>query len=114
MRQREGDIQKMAATLKGLINANYITVTKGKSGVFLLNDRKLPVTCPAFATQVVDKIGSGDAFLALLSVCLYSNFDENLSLFIGSLAAAQSVESIGNSKAVSKVALLKTISHFLK
>jgi bifunctional ADP-heptose synthase (sugar kinase/adenylyltransferase) len=114
MRQREGDSQKMAATLKGLINANYITVTKGKSGAFLLNDRKLPVFCPGFATQVVDKIGSGDALLALLSVCLYSKIDDVLSLFIASLTAAQSVESIGNSKPVSKVALLKTISHSLK
>ena len=114
MRQREGDVQKMAAILKGLINANYITVTQGKSGAFLLNDRKLPVVCPGFATQVVDKVGSGDALLALLSVCLYSKIDDVLSLFIASLAAAQSVESIGNSKPVSKVTLLKTISHFLK
>jgi rfaE bifunctional protein kinase chain/domain len=114
MRQREGDAQKMAAILKGLINANYITVTQGKSGAFLLNDSKLPVVCPGFATQVVDKIGSGDALLALLSVCLYSKIDDVLSLFIASLAAAQSVESIGNSKPVSKVALLKTISHSLK
>ena len=114
MRQREGDVQKMATILKGIINTNYITVTQGKNGAFLLNDRKLPVTCPGFATQVVDKIGSGDALLALLSVCLYSKIDDVLSLFIASLAAAQSVESIGNSKPVSKVTLLKTISHFLK
>ena len=62
----------------------------------------------------IDKIGSGDALLALLSVCLYSNLDEKLSLFIGSLAAAQSVETVGNSVPVSKSKLLKTISHLLK
>ena len=114
MRQREGDVQKMATILKGIINTNYITVTQGKDGAFLLNDRKLPIVCPGFATQVVDKIGSGDALLALLSVCLYSKIDDVLSLFIASLAAAQSVESIGNSKPVNKVELLKTISHSLK
>ena len=104
----------MATTLKGLINTNYIADTQGKGGAFLFNDKKVPVNCPGFATQVVDKIGSGDALLALLSVCLYTKIDEDLSLFIASLAAAQSVESIGNSKPVNKVTLLKTISHFIR
>jgi len=45
---------------------------------------------------------------------LYSNIDEKLSLFIGSLAAAQSVETVGNSVPVSKAKLLKVISHLLK
>ncbi|MBT5185844.1 MAG: hypothetical protein HOM01_03480 [Kordiimonadaceae bacterium] len=103
-----------SAMLKGLINANYISVTRGRAGAFLLKDGKLPVTCPGFATQVVDKIGSGDALLALLSVFLYSKIDDQLSLFITSVAAAQSVETIGNSVPVSKVMLLKTISRYLK
>jgi sugar/nucleoside kinase (ribokinase family) len=89
-------------------------VTRGKEGAFLLNGNKPPVTCPGFALEVVDKIGSGDALLALLSVSIYSQIDEDLSLFIASIAAAQSVESIGNSSPVKKVKLLKTISHFLK
>jgi len=114
MRERDGDLEKLALKLKKIIKANYITVTKGKDGAFLFNDKKDPVNCPGFAVEVVDKIGSGDALLALLSVCLYSKIDDDLSLFIGSLAAAQSVESIGNSKPVNKVSLLKTISHFLK
>jgi len=114
MRQRDGDSEKLALKLKKIIKANYITVTKGKDGAFLFNDKTVPVNCPGFAVEVVDKIGSGDALLALLSVCLYSKIDDDLSLFIGSLAAAQSVETIGNSKPVNKVTLLKTISHLLK
>jgi len=114
MRERDGDLEKLALKLKKIIKADYITVTKGKDGAFLFNDKKVPVDCPGFAAEVVDKIGSGDALLALLSVCLYTKIDDDLSLFIASLAAAQSVESIGNSKPVNKVTLLKTISHFLK
>ena len=52
--------------------------------------------------------------LALLSLCLKKGYDKNFSLFIGSLAAAQSVETIGNSKPVNKVKMLKTIEHLLK
>ena len=114
MRQREGDSQKLAATLKELINVNYISVTRGKEGAFLINDNKLSVSCPGFATQVVDKIGSGDAFLALLSISLYCKFDSDFSLFLASISAAQSVETLGNSVPVSKVILLKTIAHLLK
>jgi len=114
MRKRDGDLEALALELKKLINSDYISVTRGKNGAFLINNDKPLVNCPAFASEVVDKIGSGDAFLALLSICIYSGISENLSLFIASLAAAQSVESIGNSSHVSKILLLKTISHFLK
>ena len=41
-------------------------------------------------------------------------FQNDLSLFIASIAAAQSVETIGNSVPVNKVMLLKIISHFLE
>ena len=114
LRQRDGDIEEMATTLKNMINAKYIAVTQGKNGAFLINGDIVSEKSPGFADQVIDKIGSGDALLALLSVCLYSNFDEKLALFIGSLAAGQSVETVGNSVPVSKIKLLKTISHLLK
>ena len=114
LRQRDGNVEKLAIALKEMVSAKYITVTRGRNGAFLINGDTVPERSPGFAAQVIDKIGSGDALLALLSVCLYSNFDEDLSLFIGSLAAAQSVETIGNSVPVSKLKLLKTISHFLK
>lgn len=114
MRERDGDIEKLALELQKAIKAKYISVTQGKDGAFLVNGKKFPIKCPGFASTVVDKVGSGDALLALLSVCLYNDMEEALALLIASIAAAQSVESIGTSKPVSKVLLLKTISHFLK
>ena len=114
LRQREGNVEEIANTLKNIINSKYIAVTQGKKGAFLINGDIVSERSPGFAAKVIDKIGSGDALLALLSVCLYSNLDEKLSLFIGSLAAAQSVETVGNSVPVSKIKLLKTISHLLK
>ena len=114
MRQRDGNIEELATKLKDSINAKYMSVTKGKDGAFLLSNKKESINCPAFANQVVDKIGSGDALLSLLSVCLFNGIKEDLSLMIASIAAAQSVESIGNSSPISKINLLKTISHFLK
>ena len=62
----------------------------------------------------IEKVGAGEAMLALLSISLHKSYDKSISLFIGSLAAAQSVESIGNSKAVNKNQMLKTIQHLLK
>jgi len=114
LRQRDGNAQEMAVTLKNMVNSKYIAVTQGKDGAFLINGGKANQRSPGFAAQVIDKIGSGDALLAILSVCLYNNLDEKLALFIGSLAAAQSVETVGNSVPVSQTRLLKTISHLLK
>ena len=114
LRQRDEDVTIISQELKAMVKAKYMSVTRGKNGAFLLNDANDKVNCPGFASKVVDKIGSGDALLALLTVCLYANIEDDLSLLIASLAAAQSVESIGNSSHVSKVMLLKTISHFLK
>ena len=97
------------------LQTNNLVVTQGNSGSTLYaSENDQYYHCPAFAAKIVDKIGAGDAMLALLSCALKSGFDADLSQFIGALAAAQSVESIGNSIPVNKVQLLKTFSHSIK
>ena len=92
-----------------------MVVTQGTRGAALYSaEDKRYHNCPAFAEKVVDKIGAGDAMLALLSCLLKKGLDPDLSLFIGSLAAAQSVETIGNSVPVNKIKLLQTFSHAIK
>ena len=50
--------------------------------------------------------------LAILSVFLYLTKDEELSLLIGSIVAAEKVQNIGNKYIVEKN-ILKILSHLL-
>jgi len=115
LRDRESNVDFLMKELSKSLHIKNLVVTQGDSGAMLFDSEKNEFHfCPAFASKVVDKIGAGDAMLALISCSLKSGFDADLSLFIGSLAAAQSVETIGNSTPVSKVQLLKTFSHAIK
>jgi len=62
----------------------------------------------------LDKVGSGDAMLAILSLCLKGKLDRNLSLFISSIAGALSVSSIGNKENITKLQILRSLDNLLK
>ena len=51
-----------------------------------------------------------------LSLCVLTNLrlPKNFSLLIGSLAASQSVSSIGNKRLIDKIKLIKASDHILK
>ena len=52
--------------------------------------------------------------LSLIGPCLKSKIDSDTSLLISSLAAAQSVETIGNKNSLNKIKILKTLENILK
>ena len=70
--------------------------------------------CSAFANKIVDKVGSGDSMLSLVSLSVKNKIDKDLTLLIGSLAAADSVEHFANKSSFKKVKLLKNLEHLLK
>ncbi len=92
-----------------------LIVTKGNEGSILYNKKDNKYNfCDAFAEKAVDKIGAGDAMLSIIALCLKLGFDKDLALLTASLAAAQSVETIGNKESVNKIKLLKSLNHILK
>ena len=84
--------------------------------MFILYNRKLNkfLECGGLATKVIDKIGSGDAFLSLISLLLVSKVSLETSLLLGSIAAAQSTESIGNKNNLNKIKIIKSVEHLIK
>ena len=95
------------------IKAKKIVVTRGKKGALILSKNKNIIECPAFAFNVKDKIGAGDSMQSILSILLKSNVEEDLSIFIASIAASISLNVIANSEYINKNNILKTLSHLM-
>ena len=115
LRNRSSDVKNLMKRLSKEQKIKNIVVTRGSNGSILYNLKENVFKfSDAFAKKAVDKIGAGDAMLSLISLCLRSNFTYDMSLLIGSLAAAFSAETMGNKEPVSKIKILKSIEHIIK
>lgn len=115
LRDKTSELNKLIKKLSVDRKVENLIVTKGSSGSILYN-KKLNkfFHSEAYAKKVVDKIGAGDAMLAVISLCLKLKIDFNLSLLISSLAAAQSVASLANKETLNHIQMLKTLENILK
>ena len=68
---RHDPIELVAETIGQKINSSHIAITCGSKGV-MFKDRKSGAIhyVPALSTKVLDRVGAGDAFLALASLCI--------------------------------------------
>ena len=115
LRNKNGNLHELIKFLVKKQNIKDLVVTRGDQGSIIYNkNKKTFINCDAFAKKALDKVGAGDAMLSIISVCLKLQMTKDLSLFLGSLAAAHSVETMGNKFYVQKNKILKSIEHLLK
>jgi len=114
-RDRKSDIKKLIIAISKINRFKYILITRGAQGLVLYskNDEKF-YECPAFATNIVDKVGSGDVILATFSLCLKCDVDIDVALFISSMAAAQKIKTFANKEFILPDQLVKIFYHILK
>ena len=115
LRNKNDKLESIIKLQSKKIGIKDIIVTRGSNGATLYNLRSNKYYyCPAFANKVLDKMGAGDSMMAFTSLCIKHKLNPNLILLIGSLAGAQSVETMGNSKPINKLKLLKSLEHLTK
>jgi sugar/nucleoside kinase (ribokinase family) len=115
MRDKASKVESLMTLLAKEKNIQNLIVTMGRSGSVLYNKEKNKFFyADAYASNVVDKIGAGDTMLAVIALCIKFNIDSNMSLLISSLAAAQSVENMGNKYSINKINMLKALETILK
>ena len=88
-------------------------VTRGKDGIIFVNDKIKTIKCPAFADEIVDKVGAGDTIFFLSSLLLSNKTDIKLTLFISSIAASMNITGLFNSESIKKDELIKNIKNYL-
>ena len=115
MRDKISKLEVLMSNLSKEKNITNLIVTLGGRGSVLYNKNKNKYFyIDAYANKIIDKVGAGDTMLSLIAPCLKLNINSHVSLLVSSLAAAHSVETIGNKHTISKLKILKTLENILK
>lgn len=69
---------------------------------------------PAFASNIIDATGAGDAFFAITSLLLKVDCPRSIIPFIGNVFAGLKTKIIGNKSSVTKAQLFKSLESILK
>jgi len=113
-RMREGDVRELLMEVVQRIDCKRFTVTLGKRGSLHYAPESGFTEVPAFATQVADRVGAGDAVFALTSLLVNQGAPWDVVGFVGNVAGAHMVAELGNRVPVSKVPLAKHIISLMK
>ncbi len=106
-------VETLAESLRRRLGARQVAVTRGARGLWMADGGE-GLAVPALATQVVDRIGAGDAFLAVASLALAGGLPAELAAFLGAAAAALDVQIVCNREPVRRAALRKFVGTLLK
>lgn len=113
-RMREGNSHALLTEVAQRIDCPCFTETRGKWGSLHYTPQSGFIEVPAFATRVSDRVGGGDAVLAMTSLMVAQGAPWDIVGFVGNLAGAQVVTELGNRCPVNKLALAKHIISLLK
>lgn len=113
-RDPRGELEHMMVALSEKMNCPRLVITRGRVGSLCYERDHGFYLVPAFARNVVDRVGAGDAFLSVSSLCVALGAPMELVGFVGNMVGAWAVSTVCNEKAIGKDDLFKQIETILK
>ncbi len=114
IRQRELSVLEGTKLLSRRIQCPRFTITMGRRGTIHYDPATGFHEVPAVASKVVDRVGAGDAVLAITSLLVKIGAPWDIVGFIGNAAGGMLVAELGNRKPLEKVALSRYLVSLLK
>jgi rfaE bifunctional protein kinase chain/domain/rfaE bifunctional protein nucleotidyltransferase chain/domain len=112
-RDRTGAVDDLVAELATKLDCKRFLVTRGRSGVRYF-DGGATWSSPSLAGTVVDKIGAGDAVLAVTSLGVAAGMPPEVVAFTANVIGAQKVQIMGNRSAIDRASTVKFVASLLK
>jgi rfaE bifunctional protein nucleotidyltransferase chain/domain len=114
LRDNKNNISQIAKEFLRKNELKFLVITRGINGSILFDHKSNKYFCPSFNSRPIDKIGAGDAMLAVLSILLKNKIDPQISLLIASLASSKVINHLGNSYNINKIELERDLEFLLK
>jgi len=114
MHDRTSPMQDIIRRVAKDLAARRVTITRGHHGSMAYEEQEGFFEVPVLSREVVDRIGAGDAYLAITAPCAAGGYPAELVGFVGNAVGALAVRIIGNRTAVEPVPLFKFITALLK
>lgn len=109
-----GKLEDLILKTARKLHSKNITVTRGHLGSLTYSRKDGFFETPIFSKEIVDRVGAGDAFLAVTAPCAAKKVPTDLLGFIGNAVGALAVRIVGNRTPVEPAPLFKFITALLK
>lgn len=113
-RDRRMSPEEMILHVSKKLNCSRLMLTQGKYGSIAFAPQCGFKHVPALATQVVDRVGAGDAVLCLTALCVALGAPAELTAFLGNVVGAEAVGILGNQRSIERIPLFRHIECLLK
>jgi bifunctional ADP-heptose synthase (sugar kinase/adenylyltransferase) len=113
LRDRFSPVTELADAVRELLKCSVVSVTRGAAGVLVSGANEVRWEVPALARAVVDRMGAGDAYLAVASPAVAAGLPVDVAALLGSAAAALAVETVGNRTSVDAAAVRRLVGALL-
>jgi cytidyltransferase-like protein len=113
-RSPQKDLREIVLQISDRLSCERLLITRGEQGCLCYSQVEGFVEVPAFTGRVVDRVGAGDAVLAITAQCAALKAPMEIIGFIGSCVGAQAVSVVGNRESIESVPLTRYIECLLK
>jgi len=113
-RNLEIPLEDMVSNAASRMCTKYFITTAGSSGLICCDDRGELHRVPAFSIKVVDRVGAGDAVLAITAPAATLGLSGEVLGFIANVVGAEACMIMGHSSSITSSNLFRSITSLLK